>query len=77
MPLEVFSQGDEVAILPELDSPPADVVELAEVANADDVTVQLADGRMYSRQHRWGLTSGARGYLVHATDEHFRILRAR
>jgi hypothetical protein len=77
MPLEFFAPGDEIAILPKLDSPPAQVIELAEVAIADDVTLQLTDGRMYSRQHRWGLTSGARGYLVRATDEHFRVLRDR
>jgi hypothetical protein len=77
MPLESFNAADEVAILPHLDSASAQVIEIVEVAIADDVSLQLTDGRMYSRQHRWGLTPASRGYLVRATEEHLRVIRER
>jgi len=65
-----FAVDDEVAIVPRLDSPPEHVMEIARIAYLDDHTLHLTDHRMYSRAHRWGLTSSSQGYLVLATHEH-------
>ncbi len=75
MTLESFAVGDEVAILPEPRSSPEQVLGLGVLALVDEVTVQLTDHRMYSLQHRWGLTPRSFGYFVRATDDHRNALR--
>lgn len=62
--------GDEVAILPTPDSPPADVLEIATVMYLGSVFLQLADGRMYATLGGKYLGAKVNGYVVPATDEH-------
>ncbi len=75
--LEDFSAGDEVAILPQLDSPPEDVREICRIALISSHTVQITDHRMYARYHRWGLTARSTGYIVRATNGHRAAIRRR
>ena len=75
--LRDFSRGDEVAILPQRNSPAEDVREIGKIAILSSHAVQLDDHRMYSRYHRWGLTARSKGYIVRATDEHRASIRRR
>jgi hypothetical protein len=74
MALERFHVGEEVAIVPWRDSPATNVVDIGVIAVVDSHTVQLEDHRMYSLQHRWGLTPRSLGFMVRATDTHRSIL---
>lgn len=65
---------DPVAILPEVDSPAADVLEVAEVKTVNSVFIQLADGRFYSTIGGKSLLAERVTQIVPATDEHYAAL---
>ena len=75
--LEDLLAGDEVAILARLDSPPEEVRHICRIVLLGRGTVQLKDRRIYSRDHRWGLTAKSTGYIVRTTNEHRAAIRRR
>ncbi len=69
--------GDDVAILPAVDSSPQHTLEIVQVEFVNVHLVRLVDHRVYSLTARHGLTSTSRGYLAPATDAHRSALRAK
>lgn len=74
---QILRSGDEVAILPTPDSPPADVLEIATVTYLGSAFLQLADGRMYATLGGKYLGREVNGYVVPATDEHRAAFKAK
>jgi hypothetical protein len=68
--LDTLATGDDVAILPALDSPPHHTLEIVKVAFANRHLVRLVDHRIYSRGDRRGLTPTSHGFIAVATDAH-------
>jgi hypothetical protein len=66
---------DEVAILPSVNSRPSDVVEIAKIAHAGPVFVQLEDGRMFATLGGMGLNNHC--CIVAVRQEHRIALQRR
>ena len=73
--IRYLKAGDEVAIMPAADAPPADVLEIATVIHAGSVYLQIGDGRMYATIGGKSFGSKSDGFAVPATDAHRRALR--
>jgi hypothetical protein len=70
--------GDEVAILPSADAIPAKVIEIATVARANQVYIELQDGRCYAAIGGHCLLNGStKTFIVPATNAHKRALASR
>jgi hypothetical protein len=69
-----FRPGDCVAVIPAKDALPEEVVEVATIAYASRVFVQLSNGRIYARHDGRCIGDGHGGYIVPATEEHRRAL---
>ncbi|HEX2474788.1 MAG TPA: hypothetical protein VHK01_08585 [Lacipirellulaceae bacterium] len=67
-------RGDAVAVLPFHGASPELATEIANVRVANNVFVQLDDGRIYASIDGRGLTYTSQGYIVPATDEHRQVL---
>jgi hypothetical protein len=64
---------DEVAILPTLGAPPGGVLEVAKIAHAEPLYVQLQDGRMFAIHSGMGLNTT--GCIARVSHEHRKILK--
>ena len=69
-----FRAGDRVAILPANGARPEDVVEIANVIYVSRVFVQVSNGRIYARHDGRCIGDGHGGYIVPATEAHYRTL---
>jgi hypothetical protein len=69
--------GDPVAILPFNDAPAESVIAISTVRIANNIFVQLTDGRIYASIDGRGLTPTSEGCIVPATDEHRKALMAK
>jgi hypothetical protein len=69
--------GDEVAIMPSATSPSGDVLEIARIAVASAVYIQLDAGRMYATIGGKSLLAKPVTYIVPATDVHREALAAK
>jgi hypothetical protein len=69
--------GDPVAILPFSDAPAESVISISTVRIANNIFVQLTDGRIYSSMDGRGLTPTSEGCIVPAADEHRKALMAK
>jgi hypothetical protein len=65
-----FCIGGDVAILPAFDAEARETLEIVRAESVNAFVVRLADGRVYSRIDRAGLTQHSEGYIAPATDEH-------
>jgi hypothetical protein len=66
----MFNRGERVAILPEANSRPSEVIEIGTVLFVGPVYVQLMDGRMYDTETGRSLSSRKVSYIVPATSDH-------
>jgi hypothetical protein len=71
----MFNRGERVAILPDANSRPSEVLEIGTVLFAGPVYVQLMDGRMYDTETGRSLSSRKVSYIVAATPDHAFALR--
>lgn len=69
--------GDPVAILPFSDASAESVISISTVRIANNVFIQLTDGRIYSSMDGRGLTPTSEGYIVPAADAHRKALMAK
>ena len=67
--LQKLKVGDEVAILPEKNSPATDACEIWKVGFVGIGYIQLEDGRMYSSTDGHCLSNAHAGHAVIAQDE--------
>ena len=68
-----LKRDDEIAILPTLGAPVSAVLEVAKIAHADAVYVQLQDGRIFSIHNGMGVNTT--GYITRANHEHRKVLK--
>jgi hypothetical protein len=67
--------GDEVAILPFIDSPATDVLGVQTVEDIGSEFIQLSDGKVFTRAG--GVSVDGNMCIVPATEEHRAALRRR
>jgi hypothetical protein len=65
-----FKVGEEVAILPTTESPPADTLEICVLSHVGPVYVQTQDGRLFATIGGISLLSDRKRAIVPATDSH-------
>ena len=68
-----LKRDDEIAILPTLGAPASAVLEVAKIAYADAVHVQLPDGRIFSIHDGVGINTT--GYITRVNYEHRKVLK--
>jgi hypothetical protein len=68
-----LKRDDEIAILPTLGAPASAVLEVAKIAYADAVHVQLQDGRIFSIHNGVGINTT--GYITRVNYEHRKVLK--
>lgn len=73
----MFKRGEQVAIIPEANSRPSEVIEIGTVLFAGPVYVQLLNGRMYDSETGRSLSSRKVSYIVPANPDHTFALRTR
>ncbi len=62
--------GDDVAILPNLQAEPSEILGIGAVFYVGAVYIQLADGRMYATIGGTALRAGSNDCIVPLTDTH-------
>jgi hypothetical protein len=67
--------GDEVAILPDSDSPANEVLSIKSVEDIGSAVILLSDGEVFTRSGGASLFRNA--YIVPATDQHRAALKAK
>lgn len=67
--------GDQVALMPERESLPADVLEIQTVDRVRDGYIRFADCRMFAAFG--GRALNTRGFIVRATDHHRHVIKNR
>ncbi|HZZ29550.1 MAG TPA: hypothetical protein VFE46_16255 [Pirellulales bacterium] len=76
-PVTMLERNSHVAIMPNENSPAAEVLEIASVLFVGPVYVQLFDGRMYASLGGKSLAQRKLSYIVPATEEHWAALKAK
>ncbi len=69
------SYGDEVAILPYINCPPAEVLEIQVVEGIGSAFIELSDGQKYTQLG--GVSRDGHTCIVPATEEHRDVLHKR
>lgn len=73
----VLKSGDEVAILPSKGALPREIYEIAVVAHAGAVLIELDDGRVYCVNDGQNLGCAEWGWIVRASEEHRAAYKAK
>jgi hypothetical protein len=71
--IQNLKPNQEVAVLPTMAAPPAAVLEIARIVNADTLYLHLHDGRMFAVDSGIGLNTP--GCIVPVTSEHRKVLK--
>jgi len=69
------SYGDEVAILPYINCPPAEVLGIQVVEDIGSAFIELSDGQKFTQLG--GVSRDGNACIVPATDEHRAALKAK
>jgi hypothetical protein len=69
------SNGDEVAVLPYINCPPAEALGILVVKDICSGFIELSDGQKFTQLG--GISQGGYAYILPATEEHRIALRRR
>ena len=75
MSSDMFVVNGEAAIVPRLDSPPHEVLEIAIIQYVGSVFIRLVDGRMFATIGGKCLNQPTGHFLVPANDDHREALK--
>ena len=75
--MKLLKCGDEVAVLPQNESPPCDVLGITIVTYAGLNLIEVADGRIFFTSDGRSLHEEQDGWIVPATEEHRSVLRVK